>query len=103
MMLLTRLKKKTKVVKTKPEPVDKTAKCKLSELTGKNDVANPAKKTKLVKAECDPVKKHAKRKQSEPVDDPPAKRSILMTMNVWRQVKNLGWWMVGGYTLDTIM
>ena len=29
----------------------------------------------MVKAERDPVKKQAKRKQSEPVDEPPAKRS----------------------------
>ena len=67
--------KKTKVVKAKPDPVKKPTKRKLSELTGKNDVANPAKKTKMVKVECDPVTKQAKRKPSEPLDDPPAKRS----------------------------
>ena len=41
--------KKTKVVKTKPDPVNKTAKRKLFELSGKSDVANPAKKTKSSK------------------------------------------------------
>ena len=63
------------MIKAKHDPVKKPTKRKLSELTGKNDVANPAKKTKVVKAECDPVKKQAKRKPSEPVDEPPAKRS----------------------------